>query len=79
MLLLVLFLAQFRGTSQLGFMFAPGMSFPVIIFHDALLTWLFITVTFIWFILLAVTGIVNIVKYPGIFRAFDPSRAIMCK
>ncbi|KIP07228.1 hypothetical protein PHLGIDRAFT_118284 [Phlebiopsis gigantea 11061_1 CR5-6] len=56
-LLLVLFLAQFRGTSQLGFLFAP--------------------VTFIWMILLAVTGIINIVKFPGIFRAFDPSRAIL--
>jgi len=29
-------------------------------------------------ILLAATGIANITKYPGIFRAFDPSRAIMC-
>ncbi|GJE85382.1 KUP/HAK/KT family potassium transporter [Phanerochaete sordida] len=56
-LLLVLFLAQFRGTSQLGFLFAP--------------------VTLIWLILLAVTGIINIVAYPGIFRAFDPSRAIL--
>lgn len=33
--------------------------------------------TFIWLILLAVTGIINIVAYPGIFRAFDPSRAIL--
>ena len=30
-------------------------------------------------ILLAVTGIINIVKFPGIFRAFDPSRAILCE
>ena len=28
--------------------------------------------------LLGVTGIVNIVAYPGIFRAFDPSRAVLC-
>ncbi|THG94244.1 hypothetical protein EW026_g7186 [Hermanssonia centrifuga] len=34
-------------------------------------------VTFIWLALLASTGIVNIISYPGIFRAFDPSRAIM--
>jgi hypothetical protein len=25
------------------------------------------------------TGIYNITIYPGIFRAFDPSRAVMCK
>ncbi|EKM57720.1 uncharacterized protein PHACADRAFT_251527 [Phanerochaete carnosa HHB-10118-sp] len=56
-LLIVLFLFQFRGTSQIGFLFAP--------------------VTFIWLILLAVTGIINTVSYPGIFRAFDPSRAIL--
>ncbi|KAG8965644.1 hypothetical protein FRC03_000339 [Tulasnella sp. 419] len=34
-------------------------------------------ITCIWFLLLAGTGIANIVSYPGIFRAFDPSRAIM--
>lgn len=33
---------------------------------------------FIWLLLLGVTGIVNIVAYPGIFRAFDPSRAVLC-
>jgi len=30
-----------------------------------------------WLVLLGSTGIVNIIKYPGIFRAFDPSRAVM--
>lgn len=35
-------------------------------------------VTFVWLLLLAATGIVNIVSHPGIFRAFDPSRAILC-
>ena len=34
--------------------------------------------TFIWLLLLAATGIYNITKFPGIFRAFDPSRAVMC-
>jgi hypothetical protein len=34
--------------------------------------------TFIWMLLLAATGIYNITKFPGIFRAFDPSRAVMC-
>lgn len=36
-------------------------------------------VTFIWLSLLAATGIVNIIAHPGIFRAFDPSRAILRK
>lgn len=35
------------------------------------------TVTLIWLLLLAGTGIANITTYPGILRAFDPSRAIM--
>ncbi|KAF7795026.1 hypothetical protein EIP86_006170 [Pleurotus ostreatoroseus] len=56
-LLVVLFLAQNRGTSQLGFLFAP--------------------VTFIWLLFLFGTGIANVTTYPGIFRAFDPSRAVM--
>lgn len=34
-------------------------------------------ISFIWFLLLAGTGIYNITTYPGIFRAFDPSRAIL--
>ncbi len=32
----------------------------------------------VWFLLLASTGIYNITSFPGIFRAFDPSRAVMC-
>ncbi|KAL4246797.1 Potassium transporter [Abortiporus biennis] len=55
--LVVLFLAQTRGTTTLAMIFAP--------------------VTFIWLLLLACTGLVNIVSYPGIFRAFDPSRAVL--
>lgn len=35
-------------------------------------------VTFVWLLLLAGTGIFNITKFSGIFRAFDPSRAVMC-
>lgn len=34
-------------------------------------------VTVTWLLLLGSTGIVNIVSHPGIFRAFDPSRAVM--
>ena len=34
-------------------------------------------VSFIWFLILIATGIYNITFFPGIFRAFDPSRAIL--
>ncbi|KAH9014764.1 potassium transporter [Lactarius pseudohatsudake] len=43
----------------------------------ARLSSVFAPITFIWLLLLAATGIYNITKFPGIFRAFDPSRAIM--
>lgn len=36
------------------------------------------SVTFVWLMLLGVTGIVNITTFPGIFRSFDPSRAVLC-
>jgi K+ transporter len=32
----------------------------------------------LWFGLIAVIGIYNIISFPGILRAFDPSRAVMC-
>lgn len=35
------------------------------------------SVTLVWMLLLGTTGVVNIVSFPGIFRAFDPSRAVM--
>jgi len=38
-----------------------------------------LAVTFVWLLLIATTGIYNITTFPGIFRAFDPSRAVMCK
>ncbi|KAF8318169.1 potassium transporter [Clavulina sp. PMI_390] len=41
------------------------------------ITAVFAPVTFAWLLLLAGTGIYNITYYPGIFRAIDPSRAIM--
>ncbi|KAL0581213.1 hypothetical protein V5O48_000801 [Marasmius crinis-equi] len=34
-------------------------------------------IALLWFLLLAITGIWNICQYPAIFRAFDPSRAIL--
>ena len=56
-LLVLLFVVQFRGTAQIGFLFAP--------------------VTLVWFALIAITGAINIATHPGVFRAFDPSRAIL--
>ncbi|TCD67128.1 hypothetical protein EIP91_000468 [Steccherinum ochraceum] len=38
---------------------------------------LFAPITFVWFGLIAGTGIANIVAHPGILRAFDPSRAVL--
>lgn len=35
------------------------------------------SVSIIWFALIAGTGIYNITFFPGIFRAFDPSRAVL--
>ncbi|KAI0032636.1 potassium transporter [Vararia minispora EC-137] len=40
------------------------------------LSFAFAPITFVWILLLACTGIYNITTYPGIFRAFDPSRAV---
>ncbi|KAG8908675.1 hypothetical protein FRC01_007307, partial [Tulasnella sp. 417] len=37
----------------------------------------FAPLTMIWLLLLGTTGIYNITKYPGIFRAFDPSRLVL--
>jgi hypothetical protein len=39
----------------------------------------FSPVMLVWLLLLSGTGIVNILSYPGVFRAVDPSRAIMCE
>jgi KUP system potassium uptake protein len=37
----------------------------------------FAPITFVWLLLIGGTGIYNVTKFPGIFRAFDPSRAVM--
>jgi KUP system potassium uptake protein len=29
-----------------------------------------------WMLLLAITGLINIIQFPGILRALDPSRAV---
>ncbi|KAI0072602.1 potassium transporter [Panus rudis PR-1116 ss-1] len=41
------------------------------------ISFVFAPVAFGWLVLLGATGIVNIVSFPGIFRAFDPSRAVL--
>ncbi|KAF7314527.1 hypothetical protein MKEN_00925800 [Mycena kentingensis (nom. inval.)] len=46
-------------------------------FGTAGLAFTFAPIASVWFMLLAGTGIYNITFFPGIFRAFDPSRAIM--
>lgn len=46
-------------------------------FGTAKLAFAFSPITFTWLALLAITGIFNIAKFPGIFRAFDPSRAVL--
>ncbi|ORY80251.1 potassium transporter [Leucosporidium creatinivorum] len=37
----------------------------------------FAPIVFIWLGINAISGIINITAFPGIFRAFDPSRAVM--
>ncbi|KAF8604432.1 potassium transporter [Ceratobasidium sp. AG-I] len=51
--------------------------FAVQRFGTARISVFFAPVTMIWMLLLAGTGIANITRHPGIFRAFDPSRAVM--
>ncbi|KAI4518197.1 potassium transporter [Schizophyllum commune Loenen D] len=46
-------------------------------FGTAKISLLFSPIAFIWFLLIAGVGIYNITTFPGIFRAFDPSRAVM--
>ncbi|KAG6833455.1 hypothetical protein H0H87_006822 [Tephrocybe sp. NHM501043] len=53
--------------------------FAVQRFGTAYIGFSFAPIAFVWFLLLAGTGIYNITIYPGIFRAFDPSRAVLRK
>ncbi|KAE9408952.1 potassium transporter [Gymnopus androsaceus JB14] len=46
-------------------------------FGTSRLAFTFAPIAFIWFLLLTGTGIYNITTYPGIFRALDPSRAVL--
>lgn len=51
---------------------------PVILGRNFLNAEISAKVAFLWFLLLIGTGIYNITTYPGIFRALDPSRAVLC-
>ncbi|KZP18771.1 potassium transporter, partial [Athelia psychrophila] len=46
-------------------------------FGTAKLGFMFSPVALVWFVILLATGIYNCTFYPGIFRAIDPSRAVM--
>lgn len=46
-------------------------------FGTGRIAWTYGPISFVWFLLLAGTGIYNITFFPGIFRAFDPSRAVL--
>ena len=43
------------------------------------ISYCFAPVTLVWFLLIFVCGVINVAKAPKIFRALDPSRAIMCE
>jgi len=73
-LLLLFFIQQF-GTAKLAFTFSPGKTDPSM--NSPSFSEVGFVVSCIWFLLLAGTGIYNITFYPGVFRALDPSRAIM--
>jgi KUP system potassium uptake protein len=64
------------GTAKIAFVFAPSEIFYFITYTSLLI---FFVVSFIWFLILIGTGIYNITFFPGIFRAFDPSRAVLRK
>jgi len=46
-------------------------------FGTTRISFMFSPVALLWFFALASTGIYNITFHPGIFRAFDPSRAVL--
>ncbi|KAJ3818862.1 potassium transporter [Lentinula raphanica] len=46
-------------------------------FGTGRLAFAFAPISFVWFLLLIGTGLYNISTYPGIFRALDPSRAVL--
>ena len=77
-ILVALFLAQRFGTAKLSNIFSPGKSPEPNKTEESLITFLVSVAAFVWFALIGGCGIYNIASYPGIFRAFDPSRAVLC-
>ncbi|KAJ3576321.1 hypothetical protein NP233_g493 [Leucocoprinus birnbaumii] len=59
---------------SIGFLVTLFLAQP---FGTARLASIFAPITCIWLLLLAGTGIANIMAFPGIWRAYDPSRAIL--
>ncbi|KAF9510974.1 hypothetical protein BS47DRAFT_1347297 [Hydnum rufescens UP504] len=66
-------LNQVTGIS-IGFLVAL---FVIQRFGTSRITAVFSPITFIWLALIGACGIVNITSYPGVWRAVDPSRAIL--
>ena len=73
-IIIIFFLAQPLGTQRLSTAFAPSKlsdsTSEQMNDHTAI-------VMLLWMIMIAATGIANIVHAPSVFRALDPSRAIM--
>ncbi|KAF8631980.1 hypothetical protein AX15_002091 [Amanita polypyramis BW_CC] len=46
-------------------------------FGTSRISFLFAPISLLWFVSIAIIGVINIVSYPGILRAFDPSRAVL--
>ncbi|KAL1745592.1 potassium transporter [Schizophyllum fasciatum] len=58
----------------------PAFLIPIFLvqrFGTARISMLYSPIALIWFFIIAGVGIYNITTFPGIFRAFDPSRAVM--
>ena len=73
-------MVQRLGTSRLSLLFAPGIiKFLNINQSGRKNNLLHLIVTFIWLLILAASGVINIISFPGVFRALDPSRAILCE
>ena len=71
-------MAQRLGTSRLALSFAPGITSFLNINKSGKKNYLlYFLVTFIWILLLGTSGVVNIISFPGVLRALDPSRAIL--
>jgi KUP system potassium uptake protein len=73
-----LFLIQRFGTTKVSAIFSPGMLHHHVYRRRPVIN-RYLLVTFVWLIVLFITGVYNVVAFPGIWRAYDPSRAVLCK